>query len=686
MSWRRCGGVEAMLSIDSRSRLLTVFLAAMGLAVAFHGLHALFDLGGSSLNGFTKDGVYTAIEVIAVGVCAARVLRRRDDRVAWALICAGLLAWTAGDLVWTVWLNNLASPPYPTVADAFYLAMYPAIYCGLVLLMRSHFRHVGVAVWLDGLVVGLTLAAIGADLILPAVHAAGKGSGAAVVINLSYLLCDLLLLVFLAVGFALAGWRPGRQWLLLALGTAVLGAADMMFLYQEAKGTYVVGRILDTLWPASMAILALASWQPRPQVRQRPVLGLPAVVVPIFFGLIALGLLVSATAHPLTVLEVGLATGALLAVGARATFTYFENARMLRHQTRAAVTDALTGLGNRRRLTGDLEGALRAGLDGRPSTLVFFDLDGFKRYNDSFGHGAGDVMLRRLGSALARATLGQGSAYRLGGDEFCLLLSGRFPRSDPLVARARSALAAQGSGFAVSASCGVVIVPEEAGTVTAALSVADERMYSDKGGERGTHSQTQSVLMQLLTEREPTLHDHVHDVGLLAVAIGRRFGLDSEELDELRRAAELHDIGKLAIPEEILHKSGPLTDGEQTFMQQHTIIGERILNVAPALRVVARLVRASHERWDGTGYPDHLAGEAIPLCSRIITACDAYDAMVSERAYQTPRSATEAIFELRRQAGTQFDPGVIEALCQHLQERPPAAVSVNGSGTPARAR
>ncbi|HEX4187767.1 MAG TPA: HD-GYP domain-containing protein [Solirubrobacteraceae bacterium] len=181
------------------------------------------------------------------------------------------------------------------------------------------------------------------------------------------------------------------------------------------------------------------------------------------------------------------------------------------------------------------------------------------------------------------------------------------------------------------------------------------------------------------------LHEHVHDVGLLAVAIGRRFGLDSEQLDELRRAAELHDIGKLAIPEEILHRSGPLTEGEQSFMRQHTIIGERILNVSPALRVVAALVRSSHERWDGQGYPDHLAGEAIPLGSRIIAACDAYDAMASERAYQTPRSTSEAISELRNVAGSQFDPGVIEALCQHLNELPPTDMSVSARRTPATA-
>jgi hypothetical protein len=263
------------------------------------------------------------------------------------LICAGLLMWTVGDLVWTVWIENLATAPYPSIADVFYFAMYPAIYFGLVLIMRSQFSHAGVTVLLDGIVVGLTLAAIGAALIFPAL-AGGKASGASIAINLSYLLCDLLLLVFLAVGFALAGWRPGRQWLALALGVAVLAGADMLFLYQEAKGTYVAGRILDTMWPASMAILALAAWQRAPRIRREGVLGAPAVVVPILFGLVALALLVTATVRPLTHLEVGFATGALLAVGARATFTYFENARMLRRQTHEAVTDALTGLGNRR--------------------------------------------------------------------------------------------------------------------------------------------------------------------------------------------------------------------------------------------------------------------------------------------------------------------------------------------------
>jgi two-component system, cell cycle response regulator len=668
-----------MFLLESRSRVLAIAFMAMGLAVALHAVHALFGLGHPSLDGFAKDGVYTAIELVAVGVCAARVLRRRQDRVAWVLITAGLLTWAGGDLVWTVWLNNVAKPPYPSIADPLYLAMYPAIYAALLLLMRSQFRHAGAAVWLDGIVVGLSTAAIGAALIFPAVLGASKGTAAAVGVNLAYPLSDFLLLVFIALGFTLSDWRPGRQWVLLGLGIAVSACADMIFVYQEAKGTYVAGRILDTMWPASMAILALAAWQPAPRRMRRRVVGRHTVMLPAAFGVVALALLVSATVHPLTRLSVGLATGSLLAAGARAALTYLENVRMLRRQTRDAITDALTGLGNRRRLIDDLDVAVQRGLNGQPSTLGFFDLDGFKRYNDSFGHGAGDTLLTRLGTALAAAVEGQGEAYRLGGDEFCVLLSGRVPRSDALVAKALAALAEQGAGFTVTASCGVVIMPEEAKTVTLALSLADERMYARKGAGRSSLSQTQGVLMQLLTEREPTLHNHLRDVGLLSVAIGRVFDLDSEQLDELRRAGELHDLGKLALPEELLRKAGPLSDSEQLFMRQHPIIGERILNVAPALRMVARLVRSSHERWDGKGYPDGLAGAAIPLGARIIAACDAYDAMISDRPYQAPRSPDEAIAELRRHSGSQFDREVVEALCQHLEAQLSLLVDANAA-------
>ena len=658
----------------------------MALALAFHAAHALFGLGHPSLDGFAKDGVYTAIEFVAIGVCTARALSRRQDRAAWLLISASLVAWAGGDFVWTVWLSNVASPPSPSIADALYLAMYPLIYVGLLLLMRAHSRDLGTAMWLDGIVVGLTTAAIAADLVFPAVLAASRGGAAEVAVNLAYPLGDFLLMVFIAVGFALSGWRPGRQWWLLALGVVLTAVADIIYVYQLAAGTYVEGSILDTLWPASMALVALAAWQPSRARTTRDAIGRHTIVVPAVFGVVALGLLASATLHPLTRLSVGLATGALLAAGARAALTYLENTRMLQRQTHDAITDTLTGLGNRRHLMDDLNRAVQQATNGQAATLAFFDLDGFKRYNDSFGHGAGDALLLRLASALAKAVDDHGRAYRLGGDEFCVLLPGSLARGEPIMTAVQAALEEHGRGFTVTASCGVVGLPKDADTVSAALNLADERMYADKAsGNRSTRARAQtvlmqqSVLMQLLTEREPTLHEHVCDVSLLAVAVGRRFQLHSEELDELRRAAELHDLGKLAVPEQILNKPGPLSDSEWGLMRQHTIIGERILNAAPALRPVARLVRSSHERCDGAGYPDRLAGEAIPLGSRIIAACDAYDAMISERSYDPARSHDEALAELTRNAGSQFDPLVIEAIREQLEQQPsPEPIGANG--------
>jgi HD-GYP domain-containing protein (c-di-GMP phosphodiesterase class II) len=206
------------------------------------------------------------------------------------------------------------------------------------------------------------------------------------------------------------------------------------------------------------------------------------------------------------------------------------------------------------------------------------------------------------------------------------------------------------------------------------MQIADQRLYGNKGSRRrqAVNQQTRDVLLQVLHERQPDLHEHLAEVADLAVAIGRKLALLPEELDEMARAAELHDVGKMAIPDEILNKPGPLDRVELGFVQQHTIVGERILAAAPSLSPVARIVRASHERWDGTGYPDGLKGEEIPLGSRIIAACDAYKAMTSDRPYAAAVPEAEALAELRRCAGAHFDPRVVDVLCAEVESDHPA--------------
>jgi two-component system, cell cycle response regulator len=294
--------------------------------------------------------------------------------------------------------------------------------------------------------------------------------------------------------------------------------------------------------------------------------------------------------------------------------------------------------------------------------LILFDLDGFKLYNDTFGHPAGDALLMRLSGNLEAVVSGRGRAYRMGGDEFCVIGSAARVGPGALIDAAASALKEEGEGFAVTCSYGSVLLPDEADNVSEALRIADGRMYMHKNRHRPSASrQSMDVLLRVLHERDSALGKHLAGVADLAEAVGRRLRIPTEQLETVRHAAELHDIGKVAIPEEILTKPGPLTDDEWEFVRGHTLIGERILAAAPALGQAAKLVRSTHERFDGTGYPDRLAGDQIPLGARIIAVCDAFDAMTSERAYAPALTVEDGLKELFRCAGTQFDPEVVEA-------------------------
>ena len=444
--------------------------------------------------------------------------------------------------------------------------------------------------------------------------------------NLAYPLADALLLGLVVAVLAITGWRLDRAWLCILGGTAALALADSGVLYQAAVGSTDSIALLDAGWPLAMLLLAAASWQPAGRLGAVRPEGARVLALPAVFGLTSLAILVYGQFEPLNTPAVVLAATSMLAVVARMAYTFREKMQLLAKTRIEAETDALTGVGNPRKLMIDLG----ATLDARTtSVLMLLDLDGFKAYNDTFGHPAGDALLARIAEKLSGAVAGDGEVYRIGGDEFCVLAGVGPERRDAFAAATAMSLEEQGPGFKITAAYGTVTLPEEADGVADALRIVDGRMYDEKDGRRASAGrQSRDVLLRVLYERDARLQGHLSGIVELVRAVGVNLGLTGRAAD-VALAAELHEVGKLAIPDSILRKPGPLNDEEWSFVRRHPLIGERILSSAPALAKVSRLVRSTQERVDGMGYPDRLMEDDIPLGSRIICVCAAFVAMTS---------------------------------------------------------
>jgi two-component system cell cycle response regulator len=664
----RSPSITLLMSGVPRLVRMAQYLLVAGLAV--HVARTVLGVPGEGLLArVIDDGVYNVLLVGAALVCVARACLVRQERPAWALIAFALVAWSAADLYYTLVLSRLEEPPYPSVSDAGWLAFYPACWVGVVLLMRRRIREFHASLWLDGMVAALGVAAVTAALVLPPILAMSvEGEGAAVAVNLAYPVGDVLLLVLLIGAVALTGWRPDRSLAFLGAGLVLSAGADIIYLSAIAAGQTDAPAWSASLWPASALAAAVAAWQPVERARAVRLEGRRLLLLPLAVMATALVLLLFDHFSRVSDVAAVLAFATLAVAGLRLWLTLGEHMMLLGTSRGEAHTDELTGLGNRRRLTTDLETELHTVTPQRPLLLVLFDLNGFKAYNDTFGHPAGDSLLARLGSALARAVEGHGRAYRMGGDEFCVLAAAPAARHAEIAATSRLALSEHGNGFDITAALGTATLESTESDPADALRDADRRMYAEKNGRRASAGgQSTAVLLRVIAERSPDLGEHVDGVATLAKQVSRELGMNSEDRTAVWQAAMLHDIGKAAVPDAILTKPGPLDESEWAFIRRHTMVGERILQGAPALAAAAPLVRSSHERFDGTGYPDCLAGGAIPLGARIIAVCDAYDAMVSGRPYRDALSLAKAREELQRCAGTQFDPDVVHAFLTTLE-------------------
>jgi len=378
-----------------------------------------------------------------------------------------------------------------------------------------------------------------------------------------------------------------------------------------------------------------------------------------------------------------------------------------------ALTDALTGLPNHRAIIEQMEKEVaRAQRFGRPLSLIFFDGDRFKRVNDTYGHRIGDAVLRELGERVGRVLRGGDTLGRFGGEEFVILLPEADLEQACLIAeRIRATVAATPlatkhveEGINTTISVGVATYPTNGETMNGLLEKADQAMYwakrlgrnqvrtaveaeqacqnatvatllsvdereSEPTASHSDHEQTQRAyylgsifsLLRMIELRDPDIVKHSYAVSDLATALGLEMQVEHKQVVAIGTAALLHDIGKVGIPDAILQKRGSLSSNERAIVKHHPEVGAQLLETNPFLQELIPAIRHHHERWDGKGYPDGLAGQNIPLEARIIAVAEAYAAMVVERRYQASRTPSDALAELQRCAGTQFDPAVVRA-------------------------
>jgi diguanylate cyclase (GGDEF)-like protein len=517
-----------------------------------------------------------------------------------------------------------------------------------------------------------------------------------------------LTFVFAVAAIVLFGWAPGA--LLLLTATSVVQLAQhrplqriafnvaVLALVALAAGALIapihghgVGALVARVVLAATAdnvvnivlisaAIALSSGQPYLQLMRTHV---RATIVPFaFMASAALMLVVLWERAP--VLSVAL-VGPLLAIALYQRSTH----RALRAM-RLALTDPLTGLGNHRHFHERLQRELLSAEEqARPLTLCFVDIDDFKKINDRYGHPSGDRVLSQVATRLRQG----GEAYRLGGDEFALLFVDHDEGMGLAAANSiveRIATVDFDHIGTVTVSAGLATFPMQGHGRDELIRLADSALYWAKehgknrvrlyrpevvelselkrlaaGPDKAARYRAAASLAKAVDARDTYTGSHSERVGELSAKVATRLGLGAEQVELTRLAGSLHDLGKLAIPEEILRKPGTLTDSERLVLERHPQIGFRMLD-SLGVDPVADLVLHHHERWDGTGYPDGLRGEQIPLGARIIFVTDAYDAMTSDRIYRPKRSTQAALVELERCAGTQFDPGIVAAFAEEL--------------------
>jgi diguanylate cyclase (GGDEF)-like protein len=617
---------------------------------------------------------------------------RPSKRLPWYLLAANQLVYASADTTFYVTHDVLHREQYPAPADLLYLAHYPILIAALLLLVRQRTRRGDRASLIDASII-----AVGAGLLswlfLIGPYAGDTQLSALIkLVSVAYPTADLLVFavaVRLLVG---PGTRPASYRLLTASLLVVL-AADSSYVLMQLAGTYTTGNLLNASWLGADLLIGAAALHPSMRVLAEPSeaagtnaswrrLALLAVA-----SLIAPATLVIPTA-------LGRAVNIPVIAGASAALFLLVVARLaalVDEQRRAAITDGLTGLYNRRFFEATLAlEAEQATRSGRDLGLLVLDVDHFKRINDSYGHQAGDRVLRELATRLTASIRGGDVVARYGGEEFVVLLRDTTLDALPETAeRLRSAVGdvpivlSDGIWLAITVSVGGAAWPLHARSAEELVKLADQALYVAKrlgrnriqigpppGGTAMIQERDEDAVLAYLERLADQIdarlasEEHSAAISRWAGAIADHLGLGPDVRRRCELAGRFHDIGKIIVPDEILLKPGPLVDREWAVLRRHPVQGARLVGLAEGLHQIAMIVRQHHERFDGRGYPDGRSSEDIRVEARVVAVCDAWAAMRSNRPYDAARPVPAAREELRVSAGSQFDPAVVTAFLE----------------------
>jgi diguanylate cyclase (GGDEF)-like protein len=656
---------------------------AVYLATGLVAVVAYYVVSALDAPALARVMLYTAISASsAIAVLYGCHRYRPKPLLPWLLLGFGQVIYAAADTSFYVSHYVVGDMSYPALADLFYLSHYPLVVAGLVLLIRLRSPGRDLPGLLDAALVAV-VAGMLSWLYLLAPTAQAQVPTLAKVTSLAYPMMDLAIFAVALRLMLSTGRRPVAFVLLSANLLAVL-TADSVYVLQQLSGTFSAGNFLDAIWLTGNLALGAAALHPTMrQVGDAAPLPDPGPGPARIIALCAAALIAPATLlveHSRG--QYGNTPVIALACGLLFLLSIARLAVLVAQQRWLATTDVLTGLRTRRYFETQLATELvHAHRTGASLAVLIADVDHFKSINDAYGHPGGDRVLVEIASRLRKGTRQEDVLSRYGGEEFAVLVRGA-TADDPLkiAERLRHAISSSpvvvgdGMSVEVTISVGTATFPLHGTAQDELVMAADRALYAakckgrnridvgavtDAGSAPGMIAYLEHVAD--VVDGWLSTQEHGRAVSRWAGLTAIELGLDSESVRQAALAGQLHDVGKILVPEEIWTKTTPLSDEDWQQVRRHPEDGYRMLCAVPGLADTAVVVRQHHERFDGTGYPDGLAGDRIRLEARIVAVCDSWAAMLADRPYHVPLTEDQACEELVRCRGRQFDPEVVDA-------------------------